>query len=433
MDEIINYIKQFLVYGNEKAAEQIGYTADEAEWHHYRLVVVPGKNILTGERREWTKPDLSTPAKAEKIGEFQDEFGETMGGTWVVREDILYNTLYCISLAGEFCCDTTGRLDAHGRMPSQQTPLGEQQLWTIPVVDEYARLCTKLLEAPLPDQHFSKIVLSHDVDSIERYRHLRGFLGGIARGQIKSVWDAIGGIEQDPLYTFPWLHDRDKRVSGAEELYFFKAGNGKGADYPQYDLLGDDCRHLMRYLVEREASIGLHTSYDAASQIDAAKSQEEATEVISREKKRLEAALDQQTRMVLPDIYHTRWHFLRVTSARCLQALADAGIEDDYSIGWADHIGFRLGTTRPVRWINPSTMQLTNLTLHPLSIMDCSLSAAQYMNIPTEEEAYYACQQAIDKVQQHGGELVLLWHNSILAEDGYHKQLYQDIIDYISR
>ena len=41
MNEIIEYIITFLLYGNANAAKQVGYTADEAEWHKYHVVIVP--------------------------------------------------------------------------------------------------------------------------------------------------------------------------------------------------------------------------------------------------------------------------------------------------------------------------------------------------------------------------------------------------------
>ena len=120
-------------------------------------------------------------------------------------------------------------------------------------------------------------------------------------------------------------------------------------------------------------------------------------------------------------------------SLSSLRALEDAGITDDYTVGWADNVGFRLGTTRPVRWIDPIRMRLTNLILHPLAIMDCTLTNECYMNIQNEEEAFYMCQQVMDKVRKHGGELVLLWHNSNITEDTYLKTLYADIIDYLNQ
>ena len=114
-----------------------------------------------------------------------------------------------------------------------------------------------------------------------------------------------------------------------------------------------------------------------------------------------------------------------------LQRLADAGYTDDFTMGFADQAGFRLQTTRAVRWINPKTMQLTNLTLHPLTIMDCTLSNENYMNL-TEDEAYFLCERLIEKVRLHHGDLCLLWHNSNIRPDTYHQSLYQQLIRYLA-
>lgn len=431
MDEIIDYIKSFLTYGNRSVAEQIGYTANEDEWKHYRLVIVPGKNVLTGAKKEWTEPDLKQMPEAKKQGEYYDEFGEKMGGTWIVEEDILYNTFYLISLAGEMHLNEPQEeqakwRDAHGRVPSTQSPLGKQGLRLIPVVDEYTRFICKLIAAPLPEKTFSRIVLTHDVDTICHYRHLRGFLGGIRRGHLKAAITALSSPECDPAYTFPWLVDEDRRVSNAESIYFIKAGRGKGYDYPQYRLSGNDFKQLAAYLHQYGCQIGLHTSYEAAERIEKAKNEEEAATIIQSEIATLTQHL--QALQIQSNNLPNRWHYLRVMSLQSLRALAQAGIEDDYSIGWADHIGFRLGTTRPVRWIDPIKMRLTNLTLHPLSIMDCTLTNECYMHIQNEEEAFYMCQRVIDKTRKHGGELVMLWHNSNLTSDSYLKTLYSDLL-----
>ena len=96
-----------------------------------------------------------------------------------------------------------------------------------------------------------------------------------------------------------------------------------------------------------------------------------------------------------------------------------------------DHVGFRLQTTRAVRWINPKTMSLTNLVLHPLTVMDCTLSNSQYMNL-NEDEAYFECQRLIEKVYQNAGELVLLWHNTIITKEGYHRSLYPKLLNLLT-
>ena len=113
-----------------------------------------------------------------------------------------------------------------------------------------------------------------------------------------------------------------------------------------------------------------------------------------------------------------------------MQVLADAGFTDDFTMGFADQAGFRLQTTRAVRWINPKTMKLTSLTLHPLMVMDCTLSNDNYMGL-TEDEAYYFCQRLFDKVKQHNGDLCLLWHNSNPAGNPWQKSIYTQLLELL--
>ena len=107
-------------------------------------------------------------------------------------------------------------------------------------------------------------------------------------------------------------------------------------------------------------------------------------------------------------------------------------ITDDFTIGYADVAGFRLGTCHAVKWINPKTKELTSLTLHPLTMMDSSLSDKRYMNL-NAHEAYEYSIRLINMVESWNGELVLLWHNTSVEDTprSYHRKLYLDIINYL--
>jgi hypothetical protein len=98
-------------------------------------------------------------------------------------------------------------------------------------------------------------------------------------------------------------------------------------------------------------------------------------------------------------------------------------------MGYADIAGFRLGTCRPVRFINPKTKRLTSLTLHPLSIMDCTLTNTNYMNLNYTQALLYA-QTLIEQTKKYNGDLCLLWHNTIFTEEG-HKNLYSQLINLL--
>ena len=376
MGDIINYIKSFLTYGHPEADKLIGYTATPAEFANYKVVVIPNNHL----GKDLVLPDLSNIVPRKE------------GKTFIIDNDIVYTTFFFLSRAEELL--VTER-DEHGRFAAKYSLLGTHNRIQIPLLDEYARAVMKLLEVPLPKAGFNHIYLTHDIDTIANYRHLRGFIGGWLRDGMDAVLDAVNDIQKDPAYTFPWLVAQDRKIPNAESVYFVKDTKGKGYDYPQYKLNGKDFLRLKTYLEAHNAQLGLHSSYYGF--------------------------LPQHNTYRLH-----RSHYLRCSIDQ-MQRLCDFGITDDFTMGFPDLAGFRLQTTRAVRWINPKTMTLTNLTLHPLTVMDCTLSNANYMNL-TETEAFYYCQQLFDKVRQHNGDLCLLWHNTSLGTTNYHRTLYPVIL-----
>lgn len=386
MDKIIQYIIGFLVYGNQEAAKQVGYTNLEEDWSNYRVVIIPNGHL----GQKIVMPDMEE-LNIEKITK-----GEKT--TWVIRTDIVYNTFFYISRAEEL---VNLQRDAHDRFLAKYSILGKNNRLMIPVVDEYARMLMKLLGLALPSASFSQIYLTHDIDSVEQYRHWRGAIGGLVRGHWREVLSALNDVHNDPAFTFSWLIKQDKKVEGAEVLYFVKDSTGKGHDYPQYKLDGKDYTTAKQLIEHSEAKLGWHSSYYGAE---------------SSQKGDIDRS------------FH-RSHYLRCSIDR-MQELVDMGVKDDFTMMFADQIGFRLQTTRAVRWINPKTMELTNLTLHPMTVMDCTLSNAQYMGL-NEDEAYFECQRLIEKVYQNAGELVLLWHNTIVTKEGYHRSLYPKLLNMI--
>ena len=389
MDEIINYIKTWLLYGNADAAQMIGYTADEREWQKYKLVIVPnghlGKDIVL--------PDLSTPVVEQWSASASAE--QTVA---VIRTDLIYNTFFFVSRAEEVI---NKQRDEHGRFAAAYSVLGEHNRLMVPILDEYARLVMKAMGLPLPPSGFAHIYLTHDIDTIAHYRHLRGALGGLWRGEWRQVLRAWRDMEDDPAYTFPWLVEQDKRVPLAEKIYFVKHSFGKGYDYPQYNHHSPDAHRLRKFLEWNKLTIGWHSSYYGVGSIE------------QRSKRRDELSVH-------------RSHYLNCSIAN-MRKLVELGVTDDYTMGFADQAGFRLQTSRAVLWIDPERMQLTELVLHPLIIMDVTLSSKNYMALD-QVEATYVCQQLIDKVRMHNGDLCLLWHNTSINQTDYHKSLYPELL-----
>ena len=380
LQEMVDYILTWLCYGDAEAAKRIAYTADVNALETHDIIIVPngylGHHIVLP---VMDKVEVEHPSK----------------GKTIIRTDLVYNTFFFISRAEETF--NTER-DGHDRFLARYSLLGHKNRMQIPLLDEHARLILKLLDLPLPTPGFGHIYLTHDIDILTQYRSMRGAISGLLHGKEKQVLRALGDIHKDPMYTFPWMMEQDARIPNAETIYFIKQTKGKGYDRPQYRLHGKDFRQLKQQLMDSGARLGVHSSY-----------------------------YGQLPKHPLSTLH--RSHYLR-GSISYLKRLENAGFTDDFTMGFADEAGFRLQTTRAVRWINPYTYKLTRLTLHPLTVMDCTLDREEYMHL-SEEEAYFLCERLIEKVKMHHGDLCLLWHNNVFTEDTYHKSLYTKLLNLL--
>ena len=235
---------------------------------------------------------------------------------------------------------------------------------------------------------------------------------------IAVIYDKYAPLERNPFYTFPWMLEQNKKlqqIMGNERcrsLLFFRAGGNAKQDRPYYDLRGKEIRSLYSLCKQHEATVGLHSSYRAGTE----------PHLVLSEKNNLEDAFGQE-------IKQNRHHFLASREPEDMEYLEAAGITDDYTMGYADVAGFRLGTSLPVRYMNPATRRLSSLKLHPLTIMDSTLSEVKYMNLPHERAEDY-CIRIIDHIRNVGGELTLLWHNTSAMEGcGYLRKLYGCLIN----
>lgn len=436
MTYITNYIIRFLLGENlsPEIVGQVGYTADPKEFHNYKLVIIPSTFFSI----EIYGTPASLPTLPLQIWEeapilFGNPLTEQIENTLIVHADLIASAYFLISRYEELV--QADKRDVHGRFPGKESIPYRAGFIDSPLVDEYGKLLRLKLrecgiEIPEPPQEIRKIYLTHDVDQLSHYRSLRGFIGGLLRGirwpneGNKAIKSYFGGLKNDPWYTLPWLFKLDNSVrqtlgpDKCEPIAFIKVGGGnKKEDKPFVTHHIQDFQSLIRLCKKKNITFGLHSSYAAG--IDPNRIQDE--------KKHLE-------RITKKSIKYNRHHFLDTREPEDMQTLIDVGITDDFTLGYADIAGFRIGTSRPVRWINPKTMKLTSLILHPLIIMDGSLSDKRYMYL-NAHDAYEYCIRLIDSVERWNGELVLLWHNTSVEDkpQSYHRKLYLDIIKYLKK
>ena len=430
MDEIQAYILRFLLGDSvpEDACRAVGYTADEQAFHTFRLVILPsgffGEDVYGTAR---SMPTLPLPMLKGGTGEAVDGdlpilFGRPeitrRGHTIVLHADVIAGAYFLLSRYEEWMRPDVR--DIHGRFPGRESIAHRAGFLRRPLVDDYGRLLRRLLRevgcvAPEPHAAFSQINLTHDVDAPFFCRTPRSMARELLRGNLMGVFRGyFGRLEDDPYYTFPWMLQQDDRmrtIFGADHcrpILFFRAGGNDVEDRPHYDLHGRDIGCLLKLCRDYDVEIGLHASHEAGRR----------PELIAREKAALENAIDRPVTL-------NRHHFLGLREPQHMEALENAGITDDYTMGYADQVGFRLGTARPVRCIYPATRHLSRrLILHPLTVMECTLSAERYMHLD-ERDALRLILELADETRRSHGSLTLLWHNtSATPRAGYLKNLY---------
>ena len=429
MQKIIDYIIQFLIR-DEHNAHHVGYCNDKTQWSKYNVVIVPS-NFFDDDFYGTPKSMPSLPL--QEIEGIPFLYGtptiEKIENTIICHADLIASTYFLISRYEEYINPNTNR-DTHGRYIGKLSIPAKANFIHRPIIEEYSELLRKLLSpnlantseksditlSPIPQQ-INHIYLTHDVDSITNYRRLRGLIGSILRREnIITILKSLININNDPVYTFPWILNQDNLLSTATQIYFIKATRQpSGFDRPSYNLTGKNFKYLIKEILKSSPNtiFGLHASYKSG----------DIPDIIPDEQRLLQYAIENQ------QVTTSRHHYLRSLQPEDMESLIDAHITDDYTMGYADIAGFRLGTCRAVRFINPKTKRLSSLTLHPLTMMDCTLTHENYMGLSYKESLQYA-KNLIYETKKYNGDLCLLWHNTIFTEKD-HKNLYSQLINLL--
>lgn len=426
----IQYIIRFLL-GDDVSPdliETIGYTADRSLFHCYHVVIIPSDFFKDG---VYGHPSSIPALPLQEIDGVPLLFGtpkeERVGDALVIYSDIIASTYFLITRYEEMLRRDVR--DDHGRFPGKESLPYRAGFIHRPIIDEYRILLRHWLQCSHIDvagvkPQIRKIYLTHDIDAPFRYRSWKGFIRSLRdRGIITSIKALFDSPENDPYYTFPFIFDENSKLKASQEegkideLFFLKAGGKHTHDKPVYRLKSKGIRLLINDIKTEKGVIGLHASYQSGIE----------PSLIPVEAENLSKAIDNE-------IVYNRHHFLTNREPEHTDQLEVAKITDDFSMGYADVSGFRLGTSYPVRWINPVTRRLSNITLHPLTIMDCTLDENKYMGLDYDKALDYSL-GLISQTKNVGGELVLLWHNTSFCQDSksYHRRLYHDLLTELAK
>jgi hypothetical protein len=329
------------------------------------------------------------------IDQFEIDLGEVISFDGV--PDMLASMFFVLSRYEEYWETDRDRHDRFQGTESLQSLFG----WLHePICDLWAQSLLNFIGINSVPASEIKIQPTFDIDATYAYRHKglkRNILGlgkELLGGKLARVGERLNvllGKRKDPFDTF----ERIKEVAQAfpeTRCFWLLADYGKfHKNLPHHNV------HQQRVIRDMAAScpVGIHPGYAAS----------ENPEVLTLEKARLEKLLGNP-------VNTSRQHYLRLSLPSTYEHLLAQGIATDYSMGYADQVGFRMGTARKTPWFNLRTNEKSALQLQPFCYMDGTLN--EYLQL-TPAQALTVVKTLKDAVMRYGGTFSFIWHNETLG------------------
>ncbi len=332
------------------------------------------------------------------------------------KVDPLASVFYILSRMEEYM--TTAE-DEHGRFTAENSVLSrfgwlQQAMCDRWAVDFLSFLHVNGLVDFQNKKHTVNILPTFDIDNVFAYQLKHGL-----RKMLSSVKDllrgdrfrmnerklVLQGAVKDPYDTYDYILSIADR--GFSVNMFWLLG-----DYAKYDknVTFKDTRHqrLIRKMALK-TTVGIHPSYKSNSY----------EYFLLNEKERLEFILNQS-------VEHSRQHFLKLKLPATYRSISTMGIKHDYTMGYADQVGFRAGTARSFSWFDLRKNSISNLTIHPFAYMDGTLQ--EYLKL-TPSESKLIIASLFEEVKNYGGDFQMIWHNETIGEYGKWKG-WKEVLEF---
>lgn len=296
--------------------------------------------------------------------------------------------------------------DEHNRFCATDSLSFKQGILEKPVIDQWAYQLKSELQDWYPEEKFPErtfnAISTIDVDNNYAYlhkslfRHMGSSIRSIIKGDfrdLKTRFRVLSGKRKDPFDTYEYLFHLHEQHN-LNLLFFILTAN-----YGRYDKNHPVKSKAFQRLVKKlaaKAKVGIHPSYAAH------KDEKE----IQNEKQALEKIINIK-------ITRSRQHFLKMSLPETYQRLIVSGIQEDFTMGYHDHLGFRAGTCTPFIYFDLQKNEPTTLVVYPFAAMDITLR--QYMKLTTDN-AKQTLKQLMACVRQVNGTWVNLWHNESVSD-----------------
>ncbi len=319
--------------------------------------------------------------------------------------DIFAATFYLLSRYEEYL---PHQKDMYGRYAHRNSLAFKEGFLNLPLINIWLEQFKNSLQQkfPLFTAHHSSFTFSptYDIDEAYSYKHKEWWrsAGAAVKDLLKGKLDkfslrrkVLNNKEADPFDSYDWI-DNLHRPHKFKPRYFFLVPEKTG----KYDRNILPKETALQVLIKQHAdkySIGVHPSWQSGDDISLIKKEIQTIEHITTIK-----------------IIASRQHFIRFTLPQTFRYLIDAGIKEDFSMGYGSINGFRASVASSFYWYDLEKEETTYLLLHPFCYMEANSFFEQKLSA---EQALEEMRHYYQQVKKVNGTYISIWHNTFLGTD----------------
>lgn len=336
--------------------------------------------------------------------------------------DIFAASFYLLSRYEEYLPHVQ---DAWERFPAEESLAFKNNFLDKPVIDIWAYKLAEILKAHFPDFHFEPTPYNYislfAINEAFLYkakgviRSLGGFLVDLFTLKLGAFWDrsmVLLKLQKDPYDVYDRMVSLQNNYK-VSTMVFFLIGN-----FTTYDTNISLTKNKFRLLIKSLSDyvkVGLNASFFTMNN----------TEMLKKELTKMEDIIH------IPTV-RTRQHYLRINLPETYQNLIDFEVEEDYSMGYPDQLGFRASTCTPFYFYDLDFEIQTPLKVFSFSISDLVLRESLELS---EKQAFQKLKASYEMVEKVNGTFVTLFHNKILSNYGEWrgwKYFYEQVLQLAS-
>ncbi len=338
--------------------------------------------------------------------------------------DIFAATFYLLSRYEEYL---PHQKDMYGRYAHENSLAYKENFLHLPLINSWLKHFGEKLKQkfPLFTIHYSPFAFlpTYDIDEAYSFKHKQWqrSAGAAVKDILKGKWKRFGlrrkvlnGKAVDPFDSYSWINDLHRPYRSVHPHYFFLVP-GKTGKYDRNILPGETALQVLIKEHSDKYNIGVHPSWQSGDDASLIKKEKETIEHITKIK-----------------VISSRQHFIRFSLPQTFRHLIDAGIKEDFSMGYGSINGFRTSVASSFYWYDLEKEEATRLLLHPF----CYMEANSFF------EQKFKSQQALEEMRHYhkvvkgiNGTLITIWHNTFLGTDekfeGW-KKVYKIFFDEVA-